>query len=129
MAVFLLVGAAIAALAGITLSWPGTALDGIWKLNPHAYEELAPFGRSIGLAFFLLSFALATACQGWISRRRWGWRLAVAIIGAQVLGDLVNALRGQVFAGALGVSIAGMLLFYLTRKNVKAEFGATRGAA
>jgi hypothetical protein len=48
--------------------------------------------------------------------------LAVAIIATQVLGDLVNVVRGDLVRGAIGFTIAGALLFYLLRSEVRAAF-------
>jgi hypothetical protein len=111
--IFLLFGAVMAALAGTTLVWQGTPLDRVWILNSRAHNDLAPFGRPIGIFFFLLTATLAIASAGWFKRRRWGWRLAVAIIATQVLGDLVNIVRGDLFRGGIGFLIAGTLLLYL----------------
>jgi hypothetical protein len=95
------------------LARPGSALDRIWNLNPRAHEELAPFGRVVGIPFLLLGATLAVASLGWFKRRRWGWQLAVAIIATQVLGDLVNIFRGDLLRGGIGFLIAGALLSYL----------------
>jgi hypothetical protein len=122
MGIFLLFGAVMASLAGTTLVWRGTALDNMWALNPRAYKELAPFGRAVGIPFLLLSFALAVASIGWFKYRLWGWRLAVAIIATQVLGDLVNAFMGDVVRGSIGFVIAVALLVYLLRPEVRAAF-------
>lgn len=100
----------------------GTALDRMWLLNPRAYNQLAPFGKAAGIAFQLLATALAISAVGWFQRRLWGWRLAVAIIATQVLGDLVNIFLGHVVKGAIGVVIAGALLLYLLRADMKAAF-------
>src|SRR5271157_4086730 len=89
--VFLLFAAVMASLAGTTLVWRGTALDHLWTLNPRAYKDLAPFGKTVGIPFLLLGVTLAVASIGWFRRRLWGWRLAVAVIATQVLGDLANA--------------------------------------
>ena len=122
MGIFLLLGAVMASLAGTTLVWRGTALDNMWTLNPRAYKELAPFGRAVGVPFLLLSLALAVASIGWFKYRLWGWRLAVAIIATQVLGDLVNAFMGDVVRGSIGFVIAAALLVYLLRPEVRAAF-------
>ena len=74
---------------------------------------MASFGKIAGFGFALLAVALALATVGWFCRRRWGWRLAVALIAAQVLGNLVNLFRGRVLEGAVGITIAAALLFYL----------------
>jgi hypothetical protein len=122
--IFLFFGTAMAFLAGTTLVWPGTILDRMWILNPRAYQQLAPFGKTLGIPFLLLSIALGSATAGWFNRRRWGWRLAVFIIATQVLGDLVNVLMGRVIEGGVGIAVAGALLLYLLRANVKAVFEA-----
>jgi hypothetical protein len=125
MAVFLVFGATMATLAGITLLFPGGFLDPIWRLNPEAGDQLRQLGRGVGIAFLGLGAAMVTAAIGWIKRRFWGWALAVIIIASQVLGDLVNAVRGEFWKGAIGVAIAGALLAYLLRPNVRRAF---RGA-
>jgi hypothetical protein len=120
--VFLFFGMTMAALAGTTLTWPGTALDRIWVLNPTAHIQLASLNPRVGLAFLFLAMLLAAAGVGWFQRKRWGWRLSVCIIGIQVLGDLLNLVRGDYLRGATGVVIAGALLIYLCRRRVKTLF-------
>jgi hypothetical protein len=120
--IFLFFGMTMAFLAGTTLLGPGTALDRIWVLNRRAHFQLAPLGPRVGLAFLLLAMTLAAAGVGWFRRKRWGWRLAVFIIGIQVLGDLLNLVRGDYLRGVTGVAIAGALFVYLCRPPVKALF-------
>lgn len=120
--IFLLFGAVMAFIAGTTLIWHGTSLDRIWVLNPRAYRQLMPFGKEAGIPFLLLSAALAAAAMGWFNRRLWGWRLTVAIIATQVLGDLVNAWMVDVVKGLVGLIIAGALLGYLLSGQVRAAF-------
>ena len=119
---FLIFGAVMAGFAGMTLLWPGTALDRLWTLNASAHEQLAPLGWKIGIPFLLLAVDLAVTSWGWFLRRRWGWALSVGVIGIQVLADLLNAVRGDILKGALGVLIAGALLFYLFRPGVTRVF-------
>jgi hypothetical protein len=120
--IFLLFGALMASLAGTTLVWRGTVLDRMWTLNPRAYSDLAPLGQPMGLLFLSLAVALLLAGTGWLKRRRWAWRLAVVIIGTQVLGDATNFFYGRIRQGVVGVTIAGALLIYMTRPYVRAIF-------
>ncbi|MFY9731167.1 MAG: hypothetical protein WB723_04855 [Candidatus Acidiferrales bacterium] len=126
MSVFLVFGATMATLAGITLLFPGSFLDPIWRLNPEAGEQLRQLGRGIGIAFLGLGAAMVAAAIGWIKRRFWGWALAVIIIASQVLGDLANAFRGEFLKGIVGVVIAGALLIYLLRSNVRNAFAVRK---
>jgi hypothetical protein len=122
LGIFLFFGAIMASLAATTLLWRGTALDRIWDLNPIAYKQLVPLGGTVGILFLLLGAALATAGIGWFRRRLWGWRLAVIIIATQVLGDVVNFVRGDFLRGGSGVIIAGALLLFLLQSKVRAAF-------
>jgi hypothetical protein len=120
--IFLFFGAVMAGLAAITLLWQGTPLDRLWVLNQMAYNRLVPMGRTVGILFLLLSVALAMAGIGWFRRRPWGWRLAVVIIATQVVGDLVNCVRGDLLRGGTGVIIAGALLLFLWRPKIRDSF-------
>jgi hypothetical protein len=120
--IFLLFGAAMALLAGISVVKPGTPLDCLWALNPTAYKRLAPLGRPVGALFLLLSATLGSAGTGWLRRRKWGWQLAVAVVATQVLGNLVNASRGRVVEGSIGLVVAVALLLYMSRPHVRSVF-------
>jgi len=120
--VLLFFGAVMASLAATTLLWRGTVLDRLWTFNPTAYKQLAPVGRIVGILFLALSAALTTAGIGWFQRRLWGWRLAVVIISTQVLGDVVNCVRGDWLRGGTGVIIAGALLLFLLQPRIRAAF-------
>jgi hypothetical protein len=124
--VFLFFGNVMASLAAITLIWRGTVLDRIWVLNPRGLLQLAPFGKLVGISFLMLGAALALAGVGWFRRRLWGWRLCVAIIATQVMGDLVNCLRGDFLRGGVGFAIAGALLIHLLRPEIRAYFRETQ---
>jgi len=124
--VFWFFGAIMTLLAGTTLIWRGTLLDHMWTLNAPAYRQLSPFGKTVGIPFLVLSAALAATGLGWFARRLWKWKLAVVIIATQVLGDLVSIFMGQFVRGAVGVTIAGALLFYLLRPEVRGAFVARR---
>ena len=122
--VFLFFGASMAILAGTTLIWRGTILDRMWVFNAPAYRQLAPFGKTVGIPFLLLGATLVVAGTAWFKRRLWGWRVAVVIIAAQVLGDVVNAFKGDLARGAVGFIIAGALLAYLLRPQVRGAFAS-----
>jgi hypothetical protein len=119
---FLAFATCAASYAALTLLFPGTILDRAWALNPRAHAQLAPLGRSIGLAFSLLALLSLITTFGWFRRRLWAWRLCVAGIFVQSLGDFVNFFRGDHVAGALGILLATALLVWLLRPNLRSAF-------
>jgi hypothetical protein len=62
--------------------------------------------------------ACAGAAAGLGTGRPWGYRLAVGLLGVNLIGDLGNAfLRGD-RRTLIGVPVAGLLLAYLLSRRV-----------
>lgn len=121
--IFFYFGATMATYAFVTLAIPGTVLDVAWKANPEGHAGLATLGRVMAVPFLVLAVALLLAGIGWFRRRSWGWNLGVALIAVNLAGDVFNALfRHEALKGGVGMVIAGLLLFYLTRPVVKTYF-------
>ena len=112
----------MAAVAGITLVWSGTALDRIWALNKLAYAVLSPIASFVGPLFLVLSTIMVSIIVGWFRRKRWAWWLAIVILGSPVLGDIVNLARGDFLRGSAGIVIAGALLFLVVQREVRDQF-------
>ncbi len=112
----------MAAYAAVTLLKPGTSLDVLWALNRRGHAGLLAMGTGAGLLFVVVSALLALTAAGWFQRRRWGWILAVAIISLNLVGDFANVLIGEAWKGAVGLLIAGMLLIYLMRSQLRSYF-------
>jgi hypothetical protein len=120
--IFLFFGAVMAGLAAITLLWPGPPLDRLWVLNPLAYKRLALLGDKVGILFVLLGVALITAGIGWFRQSLWGWKLTVVIIATQVVGDIVNCVKGDLLRGGTGLILAGALLLFLLQPKIRTTF-------
>jgi hypothetical protein len=56
--------------------------------------------------------------------RIWGWWLAVAILLVNGLSDVAQIFMGHFLEGGIGVVAAGVILFYLSRPNVRGAFKA-----
>jgi len=120
--VFFVFGATMAGYAAVTLLKPGTFLDALWALNRRGHSGLVSLGRGAVLLFAVLCVLLGLAAVGWFRRKYWGWILGVAIIALNATGDLINAVMGEELKGAVGVAIAGLLLFYMTRAGMRNYF-------
>ncbi len=119
---FFLFGAIMAAYAAVTLLKPGSVLDSLWVLNKTGHAQLASLGKGAGLGFVVLSASLCAASVGWFHRRYWGWLLGSTIVAINAAGDLVNLVIGEHLKGAVGAAIAGLLLIYMKRSEVRNYF-------
>jgi hypothetical protein len=122
LGVFFFFAATMATYAAITLLFPGTFLDYLWVLNQTGHVQLARFGKIMALPFVMLAVIALVAGIGWFKRRRWAWIVGVLGIACNLVGDLVNMAIGEFWKGAAGVVIAGLLLLYMTRPDVRRYF-------
>jgi hypothetical protein len=88
-------------------------------LNKTGHAQLASLGKGVAPGFVVLSALLCATAVGWFRRRCWGWVLGTTIIAINAAGYLINGVRGEYLRGAVGVVIASLLLFYMTRSGVR----------
>lgn len=116
---FFLFGTLMAGLAAMTLRWPATALDAIWRVNPTGQAELQRIGSAGWLLMTIVALVcLATAVGLW-RNRGWGYGLAIGMLAVQLLGDLGNVIARGETAALVGLPIAGALLFYVWRARLR----------
>jgi hypothetical protein len=73
-------------------------------------------GSGLLLIPLLLVAGLVAAGVGLLQGRRWGWYLAIVVVGLTVILDL---LRGNL----IGLLIDALIIFLLTRPATRAKFG------
>ena len=120
--IFFYFGGLMSSYAAITLARPGTFLDRVWVLNRNAHIQLVALGRMVAVPFAVLAVVMFLTGSGWFRRRYWAWLLAVSVIGTNCAADLVHAALGDWLRSGIGVVIAGSLLYYLTRRQVRTYF-------
>lgn len=119
LGIFFFFAATMAGYAAVTLLFPGTILDRAWTLNQTGHFQLLLFGRIIALPFAIFAVISLFTGIGWLKRRRWAWIVGVSMIALNLAGDLANMVFGEFWKGAGGVTIAGLLLVYMTRSKVR----------
>ena len=97
-------------------------LEVIWKLYPARRAVLMPYRGWLGPAFLMLAIIMALASIGCFRCLMWGWWLAVVIFLIDGLSDAGQILIGHFLEGGIGVAVAGVILFYLSRPNVRGVF-------
>ncbi len=73
-------------------------------------------GSGLPLIGLLLVIGLIAAGVGLLQGRRWGWYLALVVVG-------VSALLALVGGNLLGLLIDALIIFLLTRPSTRAKFG------
>jgi hypothetical protein len=115
--------ALIAGAAGFTLVFPGTGLDAIWAIRQdETHQQMLALGWPVGVGLWLVGLVALACAVGSFQRR--AWALWIAVIGMAVNGvsDLGRIATGGVVEGLVGVVIAGLIAFWLTRPGVRAQF-------
>jgi hypothetical protein len=122
IALFFAIATCILLGVGPALLWPGSKLEVIWKLYPSRRAVLMPYRVWLGPGFLILAIVIASASIGCFRRRIWGWWLAVVIFLINGLSDAGQILIGHFLEGGVGIAVAGVILFYLSRPHVRGAF-------
>jgi hypothetical protein len=117
---FFVFATAMALLAGLGLLIG--PLDIVWSVKRSEHTQLAALGSFVGWAFLVLAGTFGLASYGSFCRRRWGWRLALAILGVNGVGDAMRAASGAWLEGLVGVGVVIVVVGWLTRPQVRALF-------
>jgi hypothetical protein len=73
-------------------------------------------GGTFPVILLLLVAGLIAAGVGLLQGRRWGWYLAMVVVGLTILRDLY-------IGNLLGLLIDALIIFLLTRPATRAKFG------
>ncbi len=120
---FFVFGFFMCALTVVLLSFPGSPLEPLWRLNPDARTAL----RSMGPWAFVLMAVAGTACLassvGLFVRAEWGRRLAVGVLAVNLIADCANALIRNDARTLIGLPIGGAMIWFLCSRRVRAQSG------
>jgi len=108
--------------AAWSLLVPNGPAASIWILKPEQFRQMLSFGPIVGVGFLLLAAVMAITSIGCFAAKRWGWRLAVAIIGINAVADGARAVTGEIVEGLIGLVIAAGVFWGLLRPLVRKAF-------
>lgn len=120
---FFALGAAIASVTGIALLLPDRGVEVLWWINPQAHVAFLSMGFWALPLMFVVAGACAVCAVGLWIRARWGHRLALVLLVANLIGDVTNALLRGDLRTLIGLPIAGGLVAYLLSAKVRGRFG------
>jgi hypothetical protein len=122
LAALFILGTCASAYAAVTLAWPGTALDFAWMVNPEGHDALRSLGALAIVGMAALSVTMTITAVGFIALRRWAWWLAVVGLVVNATGDLLTAVATGEPRTLIGVPVAGLIVWWLTRRDVRSRF-------
>lgn len=117
LAVFFAFGATMCGLTIFLLLFPGTSLDSLWRLNPDAHAAFGSLGKKSILIMSIVGAGCAGAAAGLWRGKRWAIRLALIILCANIVGDLLNALVRHDYRALIGLPIGGAMMLYLLHRE------------
>lgn len=125
---FFAIGAVIAATTAVALLAPGGILEPMWRLNRRAHDGLLAIGAWAPVLMIGVAGACAAAAVGLWTRAPWGRRLAVALLGVNLVGDVTNALVFRDPRTLVGLPVGLALIAYLLSARVRGQFAGDRRA-
>jgi hypothetical protein len=120
--ILFVLGAAASLISLISLSFPASILEVVWRINPHAREGLAHIGGwSIPLMSAVFVACLLAAIGLW-RRSRSGYWLAITMLSINLVGSMINVASGTEARAVVGIPIVLVLLIYLLHNKTRQYF-------
>lgn len=119
---FFALGTLMSGMSAVSLAWPGAALEPMWRVKPEAREALGRLGPWAVPLLLTVAASCAGSAVGLRRERRWGHRLAVGVLAANLVGDLLNAVVRGDRRTLVGLPIGGALLAYLLSRRIRDRF-------
>lgn len=117
LSLFFGAGAGISFTSCLSLLLPGSLLEPMWRLNPRARNAFAGMGAWAVVLLSTVCLACALCAVGLWRGKPWGRRLAIGLLGVNLVADIANVIAGTQPRAAFGVPIAGAMLGYLWKSG------------
>src|SRR5205085_10234115 len=103
LSIFFLFGAAVSFTVFVSLLFPGSFLEPMWRLNPRARDAFAKAGVWAIILMCAVCVSCVLAAAGLWRGARWGYRLALILLVINMSGDIANLLLGTEPGAIVGV--------------------------
>ena|SRR5215213_3694600 len=122
LSLFFAAGCLIAFTSAVSLLFPESFLEPMWRLNPRARTAFSSMGMWAPVLLITVSAACGIAAFGLWRGRRWGYRVATGLLVVNLIGDVANVVLGTEPRAIVGIPIVALLLVYLFRPGVRCYF-------
>ena len=108
-----MVGTSASLLSALSLTFPGSFLEPIWLLNPHAREGFSRMGSWAIVLMAVVCIACISTAIGLWRGVIWGYWFAVVMLVLNLVGDLINGITIMERKAIAGVPVVLLILVYL----------------
>ena len=122
LSIFFVFGAAMSFIASVSLLFPGSFLEPMWRINPRARAGFAGMGVWAVVLMCAVCVSCAATAVGLWRGARWGYWLAVVLLAVNLLGDIANVVTGTEPRAAVGIPIALAIIAGLASRRVRRFF-------
>jgi uncharacterized membrane protein HdeD (DUF308 family) len=77
----------------------------------------------VGIVFLALGIAYFVMAYGLWKGRGWAWTISLILSWIGIIAGIVYIIQDNLGGGIVNIIINGVIIYYLTRANVKAFFG------
>src|SRR3954451_1028184 len=105
LALFFVFGNVMSGLTAVMLSFPGSVIEPLWRLNPRAREGFVGMGGWAVVLMLVVCVACATAAVGLWRCSRVGYWTALVVLAINLVGDTANAVVGHDWRTLIGLPI------------------------
>jgi hypothetical protein len=116
------VGTCASLISAVSLMFPGSFLEPIWQLNPHAREGFSHIGAWAIMLMLAVCVACALTAIGLWRGCWWGYWLAVLMLLTNLAADLINVITGSERRAIAGIPVVLFILAYLLRNEFRDRF-------
>ena len=122
LTILFVIGKAASFISAVSLTFPGSFLEPVWRLNPHAREGFDRLGIWAIVLMTVVCIACICPAIGLWRGLWWGYWFADLMLVLNLVSDLVNVLMGTEPKAFVGIPIVVLILAYLMRKRAKEHF-------
>lgn len=122
LSIFFMAGTIISFTSAISLLSPNSFLEPMWKLNPRALDAFHHMGFWAILLMFVVSIFCGLAAYGLWNGELWGYYIAIGMLIINLIGDIYNFGSGIERRAFIGIPIVILILFFITKPEIKKYF-------
>jgi hypothetical protein len=122
LSTFFAAGTIISFTSSISLLFPNSFLQPMWKLNPRSLDAFHRMGLWAIVLMFVVSISCGLAAYGLWNGKLWGYRIAIGMLIINLIGDIYNFGSGIEPRAFIGVPIVILILFFITKPKIKEYF-------